>query len=461
MAKFDQIANALSGFGAGVAGRGGEFLAGIDNRKKMLSEERKTAAAQDLYKAHLMLDQEIKNANAGGGPINLGPLNAFAETRVGAINKLGGDPSDTMAEMASINNDPLAALEAQRQGLMMAQSQGYIALPANFGPAKPTEFQQNISGLSPEEQQAALRVEAGLQPVAVEKPLTEKQQNLQNYMPEGITWKNSSRGQRLQAQKSFDDAKRLSIVLPPELTQGMSPEQQKIAKQVYRVAGGGGAGLEAVNKAIGSNIEATKLKDLPKTLDIRFPNATKAERAQIDAEVSSATSASEGLEIATALRENQRNNDKGQVFQKRAIKLLTRVLGSDELNDVLGSVEGAIDFRIQDNEASLISDINEISNILTSDNLDLLTGVLTDKDMDVLRDLSAGALVRTRSSDLFKADATSLLNSLKSKLVETVNDLETGSEAGLNLPPGQEILEDANGNRAIVDVQTQTVIREL
>ena len=461
MAKFDQIANALSGFGAGVAGRGSEFIAGIDNRKKMLSEERKTAAAQDLYKAHLMLDQEIKNANAGGGPINLGPLNAFAETRVGAINKLGGDPSDTMAEMASINNDPLAALEAQRQGLMMAQSQGYIALPANFGPAKPTPFQQNISGLSPEDQQAALRVKAGLQPVAVKKTLTEKQQNLQNYMPEGITWENSSRRQRLQAQRSFDDAKRLSIVLPPELTEGMSPEQKTIAKQVYRVAGGGGAGLEAVNKAIGSNIEATKLKDLPKTLDIRFPNATKAERAQIDAEVSSATSASEGLEIATALRENQRNNDKGQVFQKRAIKLLTRVLGSDELNDVLGSVEGAIDFRIQDNEASLISDINEISNILTSDNLDLLTGVLTDKDMDVLRDLSAGALVRTRSSDLFKADATSLLNSLKSKLVETVNDLETGSGAGLNLPLGQEMLEDKNGIRAIVDVQTQTVIREL
>ena len=144
MAKFDQIANALSGFGAGVAGRGGEFIAGIDNRKKMLSEERKTAAAQDLYKAHLMLDREIKNANAGGGPINLGPLNAFGETRVGAINKLGGDPSDTMAEMASINNDPLAALEAQRQGLMMAQSQGYIALPANFGPQKDTSLVQNL-----------------------------------------------------------------------------------------------------------------------------------------------------------------------------------------------------------------------------------------------------------------------------------------------------------------------------
>ena len=456
MAKFDQIANALSGFGAGVAGRGSEFIAGIDNRKKMLSEERKTAAAQDLYKAHLMLQREIENSQANGTPIDLRAINDFGNGRVGAINTLGGDPSDTMAEMASINNNPLAALEAQMQALMMAQSQGYIALPANFGPAKPTEFQRNISGLSPEEQQAALRVEAGLQPVAVEKTLTEKQQNLQDYMPEGITWENSSRGQRLQAQKSFDDAKKLSIVLPPELTEGMSPEQQKIAKQVYRVAGGGGAGLEAVNKAIGSNIKATKLKDLPKTLDIRFPNATKAERAQIDAEVSSATSASEGLEIATALRENQRNNDKAQVFQKRAIKLLTRVLGSDELNDVLGSVEGAIDFRIQDNEASLISDINEISNILTSDNLDLLTGVLTDKDMDVLRDLSAGALVRTRSSDLFKADATALLNSLQSKLVETVND-----GVGLNLPPGQEIFIDANGNRAIVDVQTGAVIREL
>ena len=30
-----------------------------------------------------------------------------------------------------------------------------------------------------------------------------------------------------------------------------------------------------------------------------------------------------------------------------------------------------------------------------------------------------------------------------------------------DLPPGQEIFIDANGNRAVVDVQTQTVIREL
>ena len=159
MPSMEKIGLALSGFGAGYRGGGTEFLKMQQNKNTALSEERKTAAAQDLYKAHLMLDQEIKNANAGGGPINLGPLNAFAETRVGAINKLGGDPSDTMAEMASINNDPLAALEAQRQGLMMAQSQGYIALPANFGPQKKTTFQLDLdsANLTPEQRQRAIK----------------------------------------------------------------------------------------------------------------------------------------------------------------------------------------------------------------------------------------------------------------------------------------------------------------
>jgi len=413
MAKFDQIANALSGFGAGVAGRGGEFIAGIENRKKMLSEERKTAAAQDLYKAHLMLDREIKNANAGGGPINLGPLNAFAETRVGAINKLGGDPSDTMAEMASINNDPLAALEAQRQGLMMAQSQGYIALPANFGPAKPTEFQQNISGLSPEEQQAALRVEAGLQPVAVEKPLTETQQNWQDYMPEGITWEKATREQKLAAKDA-------------------SARYQTPADKIN-------ADILAITLA-NKQAQADQLK-------------------------------SEAIEKA----EGKNKKSVASVFESRtAIDNIDNVLLNDGYKKIYGLGDNFIP-TIQANSVALEAQVNQVVSLLGLESRKKLVGQGTISDGEskalgesatilgqfgISEEVALKELKKVRG--IFSRSFNSgLENPYAQKIYNDYLNSNFSGSSDSDLPPGQEIFIDANGNRAVVDVQTQTVIREL
>lgn len=413
MAKFDQIANALSGFGAGVAGRGGEFIAGIDNRKKMLSEERKTAAAQDLYKAHLMLDREIKNANAGGGPINLGPLNAFGETRVGAINKLGGDPSDTMAEMASINNDPLAALEAQRQGLMMAQSQGYIALPANFGPAKPTEFQQNISGLSPEEQQAALRVEAGLQPVAVEKPLTETQQNWQDYMPEGITWEKATREQKLAAKDA-------------------SARYQTPADKIN-------ADILAITLA-NKQAQADQLK-------------------------------SEAIEKA----EGKNKKSVASVFESRtAIDNIDNVLLNDGYKKIYGLGDNFIP-TIQANSVALEAQVNQVVSLLGLESRKKLVGQGTISDGEskalgesatilgqfgISEEVALKELKKVRG--IFSRSFNSgLENPYAQKIYNDYLNSNFSGSSDSDLPPGQEIFIDANGNRAVVDVQTQTVIREL
>lgn len=413
MAKFDQIANALSGFGAGVAGRGGEFIAGIENRKKMLSEERKTAAAQDLYKAHLMLDREIKNANAGGGPINLGPLNAFAETRVGAINKLGGDPSDTMAEMASINNDPLAALEAQRQGLMMAQSQGYIALPANFGPAKPTEFQQNISGLSPEEQQAALRVEAGLQPVAVEKPLTETQQNWQDYMPEGITWEKATREQKLAAKDA-------------------SARYQTPADKIN-------ADILAITLA-NKQAQADQLK-------------------------------SEAIEKA----EGKNKKSVASVFESRtAIDNIDNVLLNDGYKKIYGLGDNFIP-TIQANSVALEAQVNQVVSLLGLESRKKLVGQGTISDGEskalgesatilgqfgISEEVALKELKKVRG--IFSRSFNSgLENPYAQKIYNDYLNSNFSGSSDPDLPPGQEIFIDANGNRAVVDVQTQTVIREL
>ena len=85
------LANALMGFGAGVQGRGGEFLQGLQQqeqaqqtKKKALDKERQQAA---------FTDNRVGLGYLKAGQI--GQFNKIASERSGYIKKLGGDPVDT------------------------------------------------------------------------------------------------------------------------------------------------------------------------------------------------------------------------------------------------------------------------------------------------------------------------------------------------------------------------------
>jgi len=120
----DRIANALQGFGAGVQGRGGEFLRNQELQRQELSDERKRAAAEDLIRV-----KELINAK------DLKGVQALGQERLGYINQLGGDPSDTeqlivLAQQAE--TDPVAyqrLLAEVNSGLRSAESFGIIKLP--------------------------------------------------------------------------------------------------------------------------------------------------------------------------------------------------------------------------------------------------------------------------------------------------------------------------------------------
>lgn len=141
MAKFDQIANALSGFGAGIQGRGPEFIKGLADDKQRLSDDRKRAAAIDMYKAYNLL-------NSG----NIDGAMKFGEERYNAIVQLGGDPSDTVEFMQKLSEDPSGktAKRDLENGLKLASAQKFINLPDLFSKQKPTSMMQNVAQIAPE-----------------------------------------------------------------------------------------------------------------------------------------------------------------------------------------------------------------------------------------------------------------------------------------------------------------------
>ena len=120
-----------------------------------------------------------------------------------------------------------------------------------------------------------------------------------------------------------------------------------------------------------------------------------------------------------------------------------------------------------DLEAEAIADIKELESLLTAENLSLMTGVLSETDIKIIRQLGAGALIRTRREERFVTDATALRDRLSSQLVQTADDTATDRERGATsfpaAPPtqitpvqspsgrqGGQLMEDAQGNRAFV-----------
>lgn len=124
-----RIGAALGGFGAGVQGRGPEYLAGL--REQRAEEEKKRLAAM------------IKDAKTTYDLLNTGNLvdaQALILDRIQMINKLGGDPSDT-ARIGSM-------LEAGRIGEAMNELKTFLRpfMPTEAIPASQlTETGQRVT----------------------------------------------------------------------------------------------------------------------------------------------------------------------------------------------------------------------------------------------------------------------------------------------------------------------------
>jgi len=210
--------------------------------------------------------------------------------------------------------------------------------------------------------------------------------------------------------------------LDPILTEGLSP---KLAAQVnagYKAAGGSDEGMKEVAKIIDRGTESERRESAPKLILESYPEASPAELKQLQAKMDGSKTVSEGLKAADGIREKQKRLIKAKGFQIKAVELLDNLLNSDSLNDVVGPIEGTIDKRFDEDEVNLIADIEEAQNILTAENMDLMTGVLSESDILLLKSLSSGALNRKRSEKRFRKDVKQLRDKLNSQLVRTVDD---------------------------------------
>jgi len=236
------------------------------------------------------------------------------------------------------------------------------------------------------------------------------------------------------------------IVTPAALIEDLPPEIAPKAKAAYEAAGGGKDGIAAMDKVIGRGEETIKRSMVPQSLQRRFKDATPEQMIELQSAVDTGKTVEAGFKEASKIRTEQKRMVKAQGFNDRAVELLTSILENDELGDVLGSIEGAIDFRFQDSESELIADIEEAGNILTADNLSLMSGVLSETDIKILKNLAGGGLNRKRSKDRFVKDVTSI----RDKLAGAVFKSSAEAPPANTNAQGWKLNVDAQGNKAYV-----------
>uniref|UniRef100_UPI0030ECAB20 hypothetical protein n=1 Tax=Neptuniibacter pectenicola TaxID=1806669 RepID=UPI0030ECAB20 len=211
--------------------------------------------------------------------------------------------------------------------------------------------------------------------------------------------------------------------IPKVLLEGLSPALSEKASAAYDAAGGGKDGMVAYQRQIDKGTEQEKRTSSPAILQANFPKASRAEMAQLQGAMDAAKTTEAGLKAAAKVRSEQRRLVKAKGFQTRAIELLEIIASSPDLGDVTGSIEGAYDIRpFSDDESSLVADIKEAGDILTADNLSLMSGVLSESDIKILQNLAAGGLIRTRSTARFRGDVTKLKDKLSSAMVVTTDE---------------------------------------
>ena len=216
------------------------------------------------------------------------------------------------------------------------------------------------------------------------------------------------------------------VKFPPILREGLSEAVGDKGEAAFTASGGGKDGMKAFHDAVNIAKEDERREQASGSLAVTYPGATPQEMTQLQAAINSAPTVEKGMAVVETVRTNQRAAQKSAILADRSLYLVGNILANDELDDVVGSSEGkyggseqpsgafpVIGGFISDKEAEAIADIEEITNILTVPAMELMTGILSESDLKLLKTISGGAFTRTRGSERFKKDAGQVQRILK------------------------------------------------
>lgn len=164
---------------------------------------------------------------------------------------------------------------------------------------------------------------------------------------------------------------------------------------------------------------------------------TQAEASKINGEASSPLRqqqvqlnqqeiAKRDSDAATAARERTTQRTGALDIAKDAQKLVAEISGADNLDRITGTVSSKIP-TIRDGSQDLINKANRLQTLLTADNLKLMTGVLTDRDITFLSQIGAGLGVGERGINGSIEGTQQRLGEISTRLSEKIASYESSN----------------------------------
>jgi hypothetical protein len=223
----------------------------------------------------------------------------------------------------------------------------------------------------------------------------------------------------------------------------LDPEGQQRALAAYNASGGGDAGVKAITKEVDRYNENKRLGNVSTTIETLYPDADPQQLKQLQLAAGLLGDTKSALKTASDLYEVQQREGKAKQVADKAFAIVKRLVdlkGGGGLNDVVGPIEGRTDFRFDGEEANVIADIRELKALMTVDNMKLMTGVLSESDIQILGMVDGGGLDRTRDETRFNDRLVELQSVLaKAAGVSIGGGVEVGS--------GTVMRFDAQGNQ--------------
>jgi len=147
-------------------------------------------------------------------------------------------------------------------------------------------------------------------------------------------------------------------------------------------------------------------------------------------------------------KEIETKTEKAGKLKDTVISLAKDLRNHKGLDRSVGSMQGsALGQALTFNEDSqdFNNKYNQIKSILTAENLDMMTGVLSETDIKILSDIAGGGLQLRGSEDAFKAELDKLIGSSNSQEIpEGVTEDDIQATMAANNMTRQQVLERIN-----------------
>lgn len=311
---------------------------------------------------------------------------------------------------------------------------------AKENPAFVAQAQQAFSGLNEQQRNdmgdLAMRANVALSqgPEAYSKFITDNKDRL-NRVGANADWMIQTGIQNPEQLSHMLTTMTLGAVGPDKMLDyqdkmiGRQQEQQKINETIRN------NDMTNARAIRGQNISAANSaadRELQKLLLQQKVISNRLDQAKTEAEISN---------LNMKLQENQQKQQ--DIQQQKQMSLgyaaeaatLAREIASD---DSLGNITGSISSRIptfQDSSQDLINKASRLQSLLTQDNLKLMSGVLTDRDITFLGNIASGLNITENGIKGSTEGVKKRLNAIASKLDAKL------SASGYQ-PPQQQLSDD-------------------